>query len=369
MAENSKIQWTTHTFNPWRGCTKVATGCANCYADTLGKRNPKTLGVWGPTGTRVVAAEAAWREVEKWNRDAELASRNWPSGDGRDKGEYQRPRVFCASLADVFEDWAGRMSDSRGLPLCVNDEGRWYAEGVPSELPEGDDWGQRELKMDDVRARLIRLIDATQNLDWLLLTKRPENVRRMWSWRDGGDNPNLIENWHKKRKNVWLGTSISCQEDADRNIPELLKCRDIAAKLFLSIEPMIGPVNLQRIDVNRDAAHYDCLIGRDELGMLRRGPKIDWVIVGGESGPGARPCALEWILDIVQQCKAAGVPCFVKQAGAFCVVQNINLWDCPLPPLEPWGGFAASTRVLLGDPKGGNLDELPEELRVREVSV
>lgn len=70
MAENTKIQWADHTFNPWRGCTKIAPGCANCYADAQSKRNPGTLGVWGPNGTRVVASEAMWREPLKWNKAA-----------------------------------------------------------------------------------------------------------------------------------------------------------------------------------------------------------------------------------------------------------------------------------------------------------
>src|SRR3954469_785782 len=88
MSANSKIEWTHHTFNPWRGCTKVSAGCANCYAETQSGRNPRVLGVWGPKGTRVVAAEAYWREPLKWDAQAKAAG--------------ERRRVFCASLADVF---------------------------------------------------------------------------------------------------------------------------------------------------------------------------------------------------------------------------------------------------------------------------
>src|SRR4051794_38669367 len=90
MATETKIQWTHHTFNPWRGCQKVSPGCAHCYAEQLSLRNPKVLGEWGPDGKRVIASESYWRLPLKWNRDAHKAG--------------ERRRVFCASLADVFED-------------------------------------------------------------------------------------------------------------------------------------------------------------------------------------------------------------------------------------------------------------------------
>ena len=103
MASETKIQWADHTFNPWRGCLKVSAGCANCYAETLSKRNPGTLGIWGSEAsgaTRVVASESMWREPLKWNTEAQKSG--------------IRSRVFCASLADVFEDWQGRMLDHKG---------------------------------------------------------------------------------------------------------------------------------------------------------------------------------------------------------------------------------------------------------------
>src|SRR5690349_6943095 len=121
MGRDSAIEWTHHTFNPWRGCTKVSAGCAHCYAETWSKRNPKALGIWGDGGTRVIAAEAYWRQPLKWNAAAKAAG--------------ERHRVFCASLADVFED--------------------------RPELVES-------------RERLLDVIYKTPDLDWLLLTKRPE---------------------------------------------------------------------------------------------------------------------------------------------------------------------------------------------------
>ena len=121
MATDTKIQWCDHTFNPWRGCTKISAGCKNCYAETMSHRNPKVLGVWGDNGTRAIAAESYWKLPLAWNREAKKAN--------------ERRRVFCASLGDVFED-----------------------------RPE----------LIQPRERLRWLMFETPHLDWLLLTKRPE---------------------------------------------------------------------------------------------------------------------------------------------------------------------------------------------------
>jgi protein gp37 len=233
----------------------------------MSKRNPGTLGVWGPMGTRVVAAESYWRLPEKWNRDASFVV---------DLGE-PRPRVFCASLADVFEDWQGAMTAVNGRQL-------WQA---------GDGWtdkpGGRTLDMDHVRARLFRLIDATPNLDWLLLTKRPENIVRMMPERSPRRQcPAGVSDVY--RPNVWLGTSVENQAtktriDILRTIP--------AAIRFLSVEPLL-----------------------EDLGQLNL-DGIHWVIVGGESGPNARPMHPNWVRSIRDQCQAAGVPFHFKQWGAF----------------------------------------------------
>lgn len=281
MAENSKIEWCRHTMNPWRGCTKVSEGCRFCYAETMSKRNPKSLGIWGNNGTRVVASEAGWRDVLKWDRAAEQAG--------------ERHRVFCASMADVCED--------------------------------RDD-------LIEPRAKLIRTIAATPNLDWLLLTKRPENYLRLFDrW--------LSDQWPS---NVWAGTSVENQEAADKRIPHLLKVP--ATVRFLSCEPLLGPISLP--PVTRDG--YGTRVG--PAGYPVDG--IDWVIVGG-SGPGARPCNVAWIRDIVTQCRAAGVPCFVKQVGArpVCTIEGSTF------PKHDHGMF-------IGDRKGGDMAEWPEDLRVRE---
>lgn len=300
MAENSKIQWTHHTFNPWRGCTKVSAGCTNCYAETLAGRNPKVLGVWGPKGTRVVASESMWREPIRWNREAKEAG--------------ERRRVFCASLADVFEG-------PETMPVA----------SVPI--------------IHAARVRLFHLISETPHLDWLLLTKRPENIRRHC-----GDG--LPRSWAESMPtNVWLGTSVENQATADERIPELLKVP--AAVRFLSCEPLLGPVNFMQVLITEKLNRGCPESWRPEA--FQPGPKLDWAIVGGESGGGARPCAVEWVRFIVSQCRAAGAACFVKQLGA-------QPHDCSDGSDRPNAG----TLLELIDRKGGEPNEWPVDLRVRE---
>lgn len=293
MGIETKIQWCHHTWNPWRGCTKVSPGCANCYAETQSRRNPAVLGEWGPEGRRVLAAENYWKLPHQWHRAAVAA------GEGR--------RVFCASLADVFED---------------NDQ------------------------VVDARERVWDTIDQTPALDWLLLTKRPENLGHMVPWCRDHAGQYRERFW----PNVWLGTSVEDQARADERIPKLLEIP--AAVRFLSIEPLLGPIDLGRCwwrtnGESEASPYFDARIG------------IDWVIVGGESGPDARPCDLAWIRSIVEQCKAAGVACFVKQIGSRPAVQT------------GWTGgpYWAEYPITLGqlhDPKGGDPDEWPADLRVRE---
>ena len=182
MGQDSKIEWTHHTFNHWWGCIKVSPGCEHCYAETLSKRYGHSI--WGPAKTtqRRTFGEKHWVEPLKWDRLAQVSG--------------ERKRVFCASMADVFEDHPQ----------------------LPSE-----------------REKLWALIEQTPMLDWLLLTKRPENVNRMLPdmWELGG-----------LPSNIWIGTSVENQEQADKRIPELLK---VPARVrFLSCEPLLGPVDLSR---------------------------------------------------------------------------------------------------------------------------
>lgn len=289
MGENSKIEWTDHTFNPWRGCTKVSAGCDNCYADTMSKRNPGMLGIWGPNGSRVVASEEMWKAPLRWDREAEKSG--------------ERRRVFCASLADVFEDWNGCpvFADGSAVLWCQRCES-FVKPSVGHHgvsCSECDSGAVSMVSLTDVRNQLFALIDATPHLDWLLLTKRPENIRRMW--------PCYTTPPHNQyRENVWLGTSVENQEAADKRIPELLKCRDLSPVLFLSCEPLLGAVDLG-VAFGYSPSHGGY------FDLLK--PSIDWVIAGGESGPGARPMHPDWVRSLRDQCQAAGVPFHFKQWG------------------------------------------------------
>ena len=255
MAENSKIEWTHHTFNPWIGCQKVGPGCDHCYAEAWDARGlQQRESRWGPHADRTRTSAGNWSKPRAWNKAA--------------AGLAERPRVFCASLADVFDNHT-------------------------SILPE---W----------RADLWALIRATPNLDWLLLTKRPGNIAKM-----------LPPDWGDGYPNVWLGCTVVNQDEADRDVPKLLA---VPARVrFLSMEPLLGPVDLTELKnpaVTIGEHIYsalDCDVDPEDDEW--HGAKIHLVIVGGESGPGARPMHPDWARSLRDQCQAAGVAFFFKQWG------------------------------------------------------
>jgi protein gp37 len=323
MSENTKIQWCHHTFNPWRGCTKVSEGCKHCYAEQMSGRNPKALGVWGPNGTRVIAAASYWREPLKWDKAAKAAG--------------ERRRVFCASLADVYEG----------------------PETMPASSVE---------PVNVARDRLHALIALTPHLDWLLLTKRPDNAVAYYAndmlytrvlyeadnyWRRRF--PDLISigiGNPRDQRNRWVGFSAENQERLDWGAGRLLRCP--AAVRFLSLEPLLGPVNLRLTDSDEDG-----LWRHHALPVEAENRRPDWAIIGGESGPHARAMNLDWARSIVRQCKDAGVPVFVKQLGS------------GHPSLHTSLGRGRHVEdglltYILHDPKGGDPDEWPEDPRVRQ---
>jgi protein gp37 len=242
MGADSKIEWTDYTFNPWIGCTKVSEGCKHCYAEAYGNR----FGVqWGPQGTRRRTSEGNWRKPLAWNAKANR--------------EGKTPRVFCASLADVFE---GNVQTEQWLP------------------------------------DLFKMIERCDGMTWLLLTKRPESVLRHIAKATGRHS----EAWLKDNAHVAIGTSVENQAAADERIPELLKIP--AAVRFLSCEPLLDAVDLKG--------------WTRKSGMFVDGDRrIDWVICGGESGPGARAMHPGWARSLRDQCTAAGVSFFFKQWGEF----------------------------------------------------
>ncbi len=323
MSGKTGIEWCDATFNPWWGCERVSPACAHCYADTFARR----LGMddlWtkrGDHGFRFFG-DKHWAQPLRW-------ARTLPEKLGR------RPRVFCASMADVFED-----------------------------APE----------LQAHRARLFDLIEATPELDWLILTKRPENISPRGGWMRASYTNRTNRTESGLLANVWLGVSIensryTWRADILRQIP--------AAVRFISAEPLLGslyPKGDHRGDdadaADREGRQVQALLGEPEgsIHAPRRAsvdgeaPRadraraaldltgIDWIIIGGESGPGARPFYLEYGREIIAASHSYDrVAVFVKQLGA--------------KPIEKtW----AEGPLKLRDRKGGDWDEWPTDLRIRE---
>ena len=309
MGKDSAIEWTDHTFNPWWGCSKVSPACDHCYAEAFAKRTGH--GVWGKKAPRRFFGDNHWNEPYKWDMLAHRVK--------------ERRRVFCASMADVFED--------------------------------------RE-DLAPHRRRLWNTIRRTPNLDWLLLTKRPENIERMvpLSWlRD-------------PEPNVWYGTTAENQGWWDKRIPYLLKVP--AERRFVSMEPLLGPVRIvgdlmggfdpgkcgscghghgftrcpNYGGISRESTEYKC----DDFRRVNF--SLDWIIVGGESGPGARPSTGEWFDSITEQCARAAVPVFVKQLGRILLTGET----------ATVGSTSATQAERFRDRKGGDPEEWPEEFRLRQ---
>lgn len=263
MAKETKIAWTHATFNPWRGCVKVSEGCSHCYAEGWAKRTGKNI--WGKDAAREHASATYWRQPEKWNEEARASGQPF--------------RVFCASLADVCED--------------------------------RDD-------LLEPRARLMRLIETTPALTWLLCTKRPENFLRLFGNR-----------WGKKwPRNVWAMTTVENNKQLDR-ITHLLHVP--AHVLGVSYEPALELVRFGPYLQN--------------LSEPTRG--IDWLIVGGESGAHARPFNLDWAREALDDCRANGATPFIKQLGS-----------------TPMRGREDS--CIIHAAKGDDMSEWPRDLQVQE---
>ena len=276
MSDKTNIEWADSTFNPWIGCTKISPACDHCYAAV--STPSRTLGVeWGAGKLRHRTSAANWKLPLRWNAQPFYACACGYRGTMHDmttnavhgcglQFRRVRQRVFCASLADVFDNEA---------------DPKW-------------------------RADLFALIEKTPNLDWLLLTKRIGNVATMApaSWlggpvQHGPDPTNMHGGWPA---NVWLGATICNQAEADRDVPKLLRVP--AAVRFLSVEPMLGPVDLAP------------WVGAGHAGPGGSWcPGLRWVIAGGESGSHARPSHPEWFRSLRDQCAAAGVPFLFKQWG------------------------------------------------------
>jgi protein gp37 len=231
MAENSHISWTDHTFNAWIGCTRVSPGCVNCYAEEM-MANRYGRVVWGPKGKRSPTSDEYWKQPLAWNKRAAKAG--------------VRMRVFCSSLADMMDNH-------------------------PSILPA---W----------RTRLWETIAQTQNLDWLLLTKRPENWSKFMP----------VHECRPPYENVMLGITMENQAAVDDRWHWMQEAHGLCGfSTFISYEPALGPV---------------------DWSILESGA-CDWLICGGESGKNARPMHPNWARAARDACKQFDVPFHFKQWG------------------------------------------------------
>ncbi len=295
---NTKIEWTEKVWNPTSGCSPVSDGCAHCYAAAFARRQ---MGPW---------RGRAFSEV-RCHEDRLGAPLHW-----------RKPqRVFVNSMSDLFHP------------------------DVPDEF-------------------ILRVMDVIRaghafNHTFQVLTKRPERMRAFMAklqFDHNGPGRMFLEDRGRNRqgwpisfalimKRLWLGVSVEDQPTADRRIPELV--RTPAALRFVSCEPLLAPVDLRCV-APVDDYHCDALDTPDPL------YRVHWVIVGGESGPKARPCDPDWIRSVIQQCRAAGVPCFTKQLGS----RPDGWWTNELGP--------RLNRHCIKHPKGGDPSEWPEDLRVRQ---
>lgn len=333
MTAMTKIEWCDSTFNPWIGCTKVGPGCDHCYAESMmDKRLGKVQ--WGAGNPRSRTSAANWKLPERWNVATfiecpacrwrgELAatgmSGKCPGCGAIDSYTDARRRVFCSSLADVFDNEV---------------DPQW-------------------------RADLFALIRATPSLDWLVLTKRVGNAGKMIAdavaslppdakCGSGQHNHTPIAQW--PWPNVWIGATVVNQAEADRDVPKLLA---VPARVrFLSVEPMLGLIDLWN-EGNGPLANKhpttEYLQGPRAAHNIRYGTsQIDWIICGGESGRNARPIHPDWARSLRDQCAAAGVAFNFKQWGVW--------W--PLSRTDgvhhlPFGAYLPDARLPFGFIKKG----------------
>lgn len=331
MSDISKISCTRSTFNPWIGCTKVGPGCDHCYAEALDARY-KFGGAkhWGTGVPRHLTAAANWAKPFAWNKMAAW-EREHQTLAASHAGTWSQPGfwpVFCASLADVFDNEAAQ------------------------------EW----------RERLWQTIDDTPYLEWLLVTKRIGNV------------PGMVPPWWLAEgfpSNVRLLITVVDQAEADRDIPKLLAlpCRN-----GVSYEPALGLVHWARFlgcshqEIAGDIVCLDC-------GYVREfDRRIDWLIIGGESSQGknkARPFNVDWARSAIEQCRAADVPVFMKQIGS-----RPTNWCCSIPQGDdPESDYAkdfcdiyeasegpqcANGCMFNSTSAGTAMAEWPEALRVQE---
>jgi protein gp37 len=312
----TSIEWTDVTWNPITGCTKVSPGCKNCYAERIAdrffaKQYPPNLDGSPRKFTDVRLHKERLGEPLHWKRPR---------------------RVFVNSMSDLFhESIAGGTIG--------------YIFGIMAMCPE------HTFQILTKRAeRMQHVMSQSCGREHVQRFMQNELMELMPS---GRSFPRVIEQW--PLPNVWLGISVENQKYADERIPLLLQTP--AAVRFLSVEPMLEAVDLDRAVSRPGGVSFNGGV---------QWPGINWVICGGESGPGARPFNLTWAEFLLGQCEAAGVPFFMKQIGSAALADKCYPGWSPLfhdnRGERPTGEFGRT----LGSRKGGDPAEWPEHLRVRE---
>lgn len=315
MSEKSGIAWTEATWNPLVGCSRVSEGCRHCYAETLTYRLGERFGMAKYTGlTRLVGGEPQWTGALRLSEpDLSLPLR------------WKKPRrVFVNSMSDLFHekvpiDWLARIFNVMA-DMCA-----------------------------DAHTFLV-LTKRAARMRTVLSEALPEYAGEHYS----GETPLGVcldvgaSAW--PLPNVWLGVSVEDQATADERIPMLLSTPAVVR--WVSYEPALGPVDFRR---------YLLPMRYAEVIERMHGTYLDWIVVGGESGPRARLFDLAWARRALTQCRAAGVPCFVKQLGS-----NAGLEVAGLEPPASGGRVRKWLRWRAMDRKGADITEWPPDLRVRE---
>lgn len=336
----TSIEWTQETWNPVRGCSKISPGCENCYAMHQAAR---FSGEGQPYQGLVKRSPTNWTGEVRLIESAlfEPLRRRKPT------------TWFVNSMSDLFHEQ---------LPFEAID----YIVAVMALTPQHtfQVLTKRAERMAEyfsdaeVGYRIYRLITT-----WLD-EGRPGPLGRQWDrchdlTGRSASGTGRIEGtfWRLPLPNLWLGVSVENQKYAEERIPRLLETP--AAVRFLSCEPLLGPIDLER-------AHRT----REKLENWLEPTRVDWVVVGGESGDNARPCDPSWVRRMVKDCRMSRVPCFVKQLGSN-IVEEEETHDWPNPyrrvapgPVKLYGG---EYRRRLMDKKGGDPNEWTEDLRVREM--
>lgn len=301
MGTTSGIEWCDSSFNGWSGCTAVSPCCTNCYAEALGKRLG-TLGGWGSGVARRRTGVKNWNEPLRWNEAQwwECPACGWRGA------KVVEDTFLGARCPDCPFPYTGlNLARRRVFSASLSD---WLDNEVPAE------W----------LADLLDLVRRTSRLDWLLLTKRIGlwrarllAARAVAVERDASPLVAWLDEWLAGRPpgNVWVGATVGDQTEADRDVPKLLQ---VPARVrFLSIEPMLGPINIRRWLSPRQSPNADGYGGEHAPGWTTDFTTVDWVICGGESGPGARPVNPEWVRSLRDQCQSASVPFLFKQWGEY----------------------------------------------------